>query len=145
MKRITQGGTATGWLLNLILLRYATTPSTFLALIFFSTQVANRFIMCSAWVVMWYLQDGMTRKDDPDDYVVVDPLLEKGKQKFNKMQAKLKRREREWAGRSLTWPHKLLEVLYCFLHKRPSWIFQLTLIYPFFASEVHRAKDYLIS
>uniref|UniRef100_A0A0D9V2A4 PPIase cyclophilin-type domain-containing protein n=1 Tax=Leersia perrieri TaxID=77586 RepID=A0A0D9V2A4_9ORYZ len=47
-------------------------------------------------------KDGMTRKDDPDDYVVVDPLLEKGKQKFNKMQAKLKRREREWAGRSLT-------------------------------------------
>ncbi|KAL6882097.1 hypothetical protein ACP4OV_011569 [Aristida adscensionis] len=47
-------------------------------------------------------KDGMARKDDPDDYVVVDPLLEKGKQKFNKMQAKLKRREREWAGRSLT-------------------------------------------
>lgn len=48
------------------------------------------------------LQDGMTRKDDPNDYVVVDPLLEKGKQKFNKMQAKLKKRDREWAGRSLT-------------------------------------------
>ncbi|CAO2175521.1 unnamed protein product [Urochloa humidicola] len=47
-------------------------------------------------------KDGMARKDDPDDYVVVDPLLEKGKEKFNKMQAKLKRREREWAGRSLT-------------------------------------------
>ncbi|XP_062203191.1 peptidyl-prolyl cis-trans isomerase CYP57-like [Phragmites australis] len=47
-------------------------------------------------------KDGMARKDDPDDYVVVDPLLENGKQKFNKMQAKLKRREREWAGRSLT-------------------------------------------
>ncbi|CAO2163464.1 unnamed protein product [Urochloa humidicola] len=46
-------------------------------------------------------KDGMARKDDPDDYVV-DPLLEKGKEKFNKMQAKLKRREREWAGRSLT-------------------------------------------
>ena len=44
----------------------------------------------------------MARKDDPDDYVVVDPLLEKVKEKFNKMQAKLKRREREWAGRSLT-------------------------------------------
>ncbi|TVU34244.1 hypothetical protein EJB05_16075 [Eragrostis curvula] len=40
-------------------------------------------------------KDGMARKDDPDDYVVVDPLLEKGKQKFNKMQAKLKRRERD--------------------------------------------------
>ncbi|KAM0864212.1 hypothetical protein ACQ4PT_044070 [Festuca glaucescens] len=47
-------------------------------------------------------KDGMTRKDDPNDYVVVDPLLEKGKQKFNKMQAKLKKRDREWAGRSLT-------------------------------------------
>ncbi|MQL94235.1 hypothetical protein Taro_026887 [Colocasia esculenta] len=46
--------------------------------------------------------DDMTRKDDPNDYVVHDPLLEKGKEKFNKMQAKLKRREREWAGRSLT-------------------------------------------
>uniref|UniRef100_A0ACD5VQL6 Uncharacterized protein n=1 Tax=Avena sativa TaxID=4498 RepID=A0ACD5VQL6_AVESA len=47
-------------------------------------------------------KDGMTRKDDPNDYVVVDPLLEKGKQKFDKMQAKLKKRDREWAGRSLT-------------------------------------------
>ncbi|KFK29908.1 hypothetical protein AALP_AA7G194000 [Arabis alpina] len=41
------------------------------------------------------------RKDDPDAYVVVDPLLEKGKEKFNKMQAKQKRREREWSGKSL--------------------------------------------
>ncbi|KAK1665312.1 hypothetical protein QYE76_053471 [Lolium multiflorum] len=40
-------------------------------------------------------KDGMTRKDDPNDYVVVDPLLEKGKEKFNKMQAKLKKRDRE--------------------------------------------------
>ncbi|CAL9775634.1 unnamed protein product [Musa acuminata subsp. burmannicoides] len=47
-------------------------------------------------------KDGMTRKDDPNEYVVHDPLLEKGKEKFNKMQAKLKRREREWAGKSLT-------------------------------------------
>ncbi|CAN0918545.1 Peptidyl-prolyl cis-trans isomerase CYP57 [Linum grandiflorum] len=47
-------------------------------------------------------KDKMTRKDDPDDYVVHDPLLEKGKEKFNRMQAKQKRREREWAGRSLT-------------------------------------------
>ncbi|PKA57299.1 Peptidyl-prolyl cis-trans isomerase-like 2 [Apostasia shenzhenica] len=44
----------------------------------------------------------MARKDDPNEYVVVDPLLEKGKEKFNRMQAKLKRREREWAGKSLT-------------------------------------------
>ncbi|XP_010535890.1 PREDICTED: peptidyl-prolyl cis-trans isomerase CYP57 [Tarenaya hassleriana] len=47
-------------------------------------------------------KDHMSRKDDPDAYMVVDPLLEKGKEKFNKMQAKQKRREREWAGRSLT-------------------------------------------
>ncbi|KAL5559471.1 hypothetical protein UlMin_035682 [Ulmus minor] len=47
-------------------------------------------------------KDRMSRSDDPNDYVVVDPLLEKGKEKFNKMQAKQKRREREWAGRSLT-------------------------------------------
>ncbi|KAF8388783.1 hypothetical protein HHK36_025463 [Tetracentron sinense] len=47
-------------------------------------------------------KDGMARKDDVDDYVVHDPLLEKGKEKFNKLQAKQKRREREWAGKSLT-------------------------------------------
>ncbi|XVE97710.1 hypothetical protein REPUB_Repub03eG0042400 [Reevesia pubescens] len=39
-------------------------------------------------------KDGMSRKDDPNDYEV-DPLLEKGKEKFNRMQAKQKRRERE--------------------------------------------------
>lgn len=47
-------------------------------------------------------KDNMARKDDPNEYVVVDPLLEKGKEKFNRMQAKLKRREREWAGKSIT-------------------------------------------
>ncbi|KAJ6814643.1 putative peptidyl-prolyl cis-trans isomerase CYP57 [Iris pallida] len=47
-------------------------------------------------------KDGMTRRDDPNEYVLHDPLLEKGKEKFNRMQAKLKRREREWAGQSLT-------------------------------------------
>ncbi|XP_031283765.1 peptidyl-prolyl cis-trans isomerase CYP57 [Pistacia vera] len=47
-------------------------------------------------------KDNMSRKDDPNDYVVHDPLLEKGKEKFNRMQAKQKRREREWAGKSLT-------------------------------------------
>ncbi|KAH9329498.1 hypothetical protein KI387_001606, partial [Taxus chinensis] len=47
-------------------------------------------------------KDGMATKDDPDAYIVHDPLLEKGKEKFNKMQAKLKRRQREWAGKSLT-------------------------------------------
>lgn len=49
------------------------------------------------------MQDHMSRNDDPNDYVVHDPLLEKGKEKFNRMQAKQKRREREWAGRPLTW------------------------------------------
>ncbi|XP_022867941.1 peptidyl-prolyl cis-trans isomerase CYP57-like [Olea europaea var. sylvestris] len=47
-------------------------------------------------------KDNMSRSDDPNDYVVHDPLLEKGKEKFNKMQARQKRREREWAGKSLT-------------------------------------------
>ncbi|KAF7817366.1 peptidyl-prolyl cis-trans isomerase CYP57 isoform X2 [Senna tora] len=47
-------------------------------------------------------KDRMSRNDDPNDYVVHDPLLEKGKEKFNRMQAKQKRREREWAGKSLT-------------------------------------------
>lgn len=48
----------------------------------------------------------MSRSEDPNDYVVHDPLLEKGKEKFNKMQAKEKRRQREWAGKSLTWSLK---------------------------------------
>lgn len=47
------------------------------------------------------VKGNMTRREDPNDYVVHDPLLEKGKEKFNKMQAKQKRREREWAGKSL--------------------------------------------
>ncbi|XP_024959792.1 peptidyl-prolyl cis-trans isomerase CYP57 isoform X2 [Cynara cardunculus var. scolymus] len=47
-------------------------------------------------------KDNMSRRNDPNDYVVHDPLLEKGKEKFNKMQAKQKKREREWAGNSLT-------------------------------------------
>ncbi|PWA89666.1 cyclophilin-like peptidyl-prolyl cis-trans isomerase family protein [Artemisia annua] len=47
-------------------------------------------------------KDNMTRRNDPNDYVVLDPLMEKGKEKFNKMMAKQKKREREWAGKSLT-------------------------------------------
>ncbi|GJP41898.1 hypothetical protein CLOM_g1519 [Closterium sp. NIES-68] len=46
-------------------------------------------------------RDEMLRNEDPDQYAVHDPLLEKGKEKFNKMQAKAKKRNREWAGRSL--------------------------------------------
>ncbi|KAF9616986.1 hypothetical protein IFM89_033056 [Coptis chinensis] len=45
--------------------------------------------------------DDMARKEKPEDYVLHDPLLEKGKEKFNKMQAKIKKRDREWAGKSL--------------------------------------------
>ncbi|KAJ7548364.1 hypothetical protein O6H91_07G008900 [Diphasiastrum complanatum] len=47
-------------------------------------------------------KDDMSKNDDPNQYVVHDPLLEKGKEKFNKMQAKIKRRTREWAGNSLS-------------------------------------------
>ncbi|CAH9126600.1 unnamed protein product [Cuscuta epithymum] len=44
----------------------------------------------------------MSRSNDPNDYLVHDPLWEKGKEKFNKLQAKQKRRGREWAGKSIT-------------------------------------------
>ncbi|KAH7437599.1 hypothetical protein KP509_05G079900 [Ceratopteris richardii] len=47
-------------------------------------------------------KDDMARNEDPDQYVVYDPLVEKGKEKFNKMQARLKRKQREWAGKSLS-------------------------------------------
>lgn len=46
-------------------------------------------------------KDDMARNEDPNQYVVHDPLLEKGKEKFNKEQAKFKKRNREWAGKSL--------------------------------------------
>eukprot|EP00803_Ostreobium_quekettii_P001959 evm.model.scf_632.4 EVM.evm.TU.scf_632.4 scf_632:48706-50358(-) len=41
--------------------------------------------------------DEMKRRDDVDDLVVFDPLLEKGKEKYNKRQAQLKRKDREWS------------------------------------------------
>ncbi|RAL52868.1 hypothetical protein DM860_007636 [Cuscuta australis] len=47
-------------------------------------------------------KNNMSRNNDPNDYLVHDPLWEKGKEKFNKMQVKQKRREREWAGKSIT-------------------------------------------
>ncbi|GMH06941.1 hypothetical protein Nepgr_008781 [Nepenthes gracilis] len=47
-------------------------------------------------------KDNMSRNEDPNAYVVHDPLLEKGKEKFNRMVAKQKRQGREWAGKSLT-------------------------------------------
>lgn len=45
-------------------------------------------------------KDPYARRDDVDDYVVVDPLLEAGKAKFNKQQQREKKRGREWAGHS---------------------------------------------
>jgi len=54
------------------------------------------------FLVNHFMQDRMSRSNDPNDYVVHDPLLEKGKEKFNRMVAKQKRRDREWAGKSLT-------------------------------------------
>ena len=38
----------------------------------------------------------MSRSDNVDDYVVVDPLLEAGKAKFNRQQQRAKKRENEW-------------------------------------------------
>ncbi|KAL4431122.1 hypothetical protein ABPG75_006378 [Micractinium tetrahymenae] len=45
-------------------------------------------------------KDAMSRSDNVDDYVVVDPLLEAGKAKFNKQQQRAKKRGSEWAGRA---------------------------------------------
>jgi peptidyl-prolyl cis-trans isomerase SDCCAG10 len=41
----------------------------------------------------------MSRRDDVDDYVVVDPLLEKAKGKFSKAAQAEKKRNTAWAGR----------------------------------------------
>lgn len=86
-----------------IFLEQETVLSRSLSLLFFfhlfltdSSSVMNELNFES------FLQDRMARSDNPNDYVVVDPLLEKGKEKFNRMMAKQKRREREWAGKSLT-------------------------------------------
>jgi peptidyl-prolyl cis-trans isomerase SDCCAG10 len=53
------------------------------------------------------LEFGGKKEKDPhaydpsvDDYVVLDPLLEAGKAKFNKQQQREKKRGREWAGHS---------------------------------------------
>lgn len=42
-------------------------------------------------------KDSMARRDDVDDYVVVDPLAKSGKG-FNRQDAKAKKRGTEWAG-----------------------------------------------
>lgn len=42
-------------------------------------------------------KDNMARNNDPDQYAVVDPLLAKGKDgKLSKLQAQMKKRNREW-------------------------------------------------
>eukprot|EP00850_Spirogloea_muscicola_P012475 SM000081S22609 [mRNA] locus=s81:27195:29860:+ [translate_table: standard] len=48
-----------------------------------------------------FKKDDMARNNDPNQYVVLDPLLERGKSTFNKEQAKLKKRGRKWAGKSM--------------------------------------------
>lgn len=45
-------------------------------------------------------KDAMSRSDNVDDYVVLDPLLEAGKAKFNKQQQRARKRDSEWAGRA---------------------------------------------
>lgn len=42
----------------------------------------------------------MARRDDVDDYVVHDPLAERGKT-FNRQDAKEKKRGTEWAGKAI--------------------------------------------
>lgn len=44
--------------------------------------------------------DAMARRDDVDDYVVVDPLLERAKGKFSKAEQKERKKQTEWAGRA---------------------------------------------
>ena len=54
--------------------------------------------------LVWSANDGVAdankRRDNVDDYTVVDPLLEAGKAKFNQQQHTAKKRLNEWAGRS---------------------------------------------
>ena len=50
----------------------------------------------------WNPDDGVAdpskRREDPDDYKVVDPLLEAGRAAFDKKQQAAKKRRMEWAG-----------------------------------------------
>lgn len=45
-------------------------------------------------------KEGTRQPDSLDQYVVLDPLLEMGKAKFNRQQQQRKKRDNEWAGRS---------------------------------------------
>jgi peptidyl-prolyl cis-trans isomerase SDCCAG10 len=44
--------------------------------------------------------DAMARRDDLDDYVVVDPLLERAKGKFSQAAQKERRKGTEWAAKA---------------------------------------------
>jgi peptidyl-prolyl cis-trans isomerase SDCCAG10 len=44
--------------------------------------------------------DAMARRDDVDDYVVHDPLLERAKGKFSAAAQKERKKQTEWAGRA---------------------------------------------
>ena len=50
----------------------------------------------------WNPDDGVgnanKRRDDVDDYKVIDPLLAAGKAAFDKKQQHAKKRKNEWAG-----------------------------------------------
>lgn len=52
------------------------------------------------WSAHDQVADPNKRRDDVNDYTVVDPLLEAGKAAFNKAQQKAKKRQNEWAGRA---------------------------------------------
>ena len=81
----------------------------------------------------------MSRSDDPNDYVVHDPLLGKGKEKFNRMQAKQQRREREWAGKSLTWPRPL-QPLKDLFYIQQNWFVQLRISVFFLKLKLREAQ-----
>jgi peptidyl-prolyl cis-trans isomerase SDCCAG10 len=46
------------------------------------------------------VKDPNARRDDVDDYVVIDPLLEAAKGKFSKANQKAKKSQTAWAGKA---------------------------------------------
>lgn len=63
----------------------------------------NRLASLASHSINWSANDRVadpnTRRENPDDYKVIDPLLEQGKAAFNKKQQHAKKRASEWAGR----------------------------------------------
>ena len=63
----------------------------------------DRLASLASHSIHWSADDRVAdpdaRRDNPDDYKVIDPLLEKGKAAFNKKQQHAKKRASEWAGR----------------------------------------------